>query len=242
MAIQALADGRVLAERIGESPARVVALHGWGRSGADFIGILAGLDALAIHLPGFGPAGSPDTVWGTEDYARLVADAIEPFGPVVIVGHSFGGRIAVRLAATRPELVSGLVLTGAPLVRLAPATAPSLSYRIVKALNRVGLVPDSILEARRKKSGSVDYNAAQGVMRDIMVRTVNENYDDDLARVTSPTWMVWGENDTAAPTAAGKVASERIHGAKWSVISGEAHLLTPVLGAAVRAAVEEALA
>ena len=242
MAIQALADGRVLAERIGGSPARVVALHGWGRTGADFTGLLAGLDAVAIHLPGFGPTEAPDTVWGTDDYARLVADAIEPLGPVVVVGHSFGGRIAVRLAASRPGLVSGLVLTGAPLVRLAPVSKPKLSYRIAKALNRIGLIPDSVLEARRKKAGSADYNAAQGIMRDIMVKTVNENYDDDLAGITAPTWMVWGENDTAAPTAAGKVASERIRGAHWSIVPGEAHLLTPVLSAAVRTAVEEALA
>lgn len=242
MAIQALADGRVLAERIGGSPARVVALHGWGRTGADFTGLLAGLDAVAIHLPGFGPAAAPDAVWGTDDYARLVAEAIEPLGPVVVVGHSFGGRIAARLAASRPGLVSGLVLTGAPLVRLAPVSKPKLSYRIAKALNRIGLIPDSVLEARRKKAGSADYNAAQGIMRDIMVKTVNENYDDDLAGITAPTWMVWGENDTAAPTAAGKVASERIRGAHWTVVPGEAHLLTPVLSAAVRAAVEEALA
>lgn len=242
MAIHALADGRVLAERIGGTPARIVALHGWGRSGTDFVRVLDGLDALAIHLPGFGPVAAPDTVWGTEDYAGLVADAIEPLGPVVIVGHSFGGRIAVRLAASRPELVSGLVLTGAPLVRLAPASKPSLSYRIAKSLNRIGLIPDSVMEARRKKVGSADYNAAQGIMRDILVKVVNENYDADLARITAPTWMVWGENDTAAPTAAGKVASERIRGAHWTVVPSEAHLLTPGLSAAVRAAAEEALA
>jgi pimeloyl-ACP methyl ester carboxylesterase len=196
---------------------------------------------VAIHLPGFGPTDAPDSVWGTGEYARLVAEAIEPLGPVVVVGHSFGGRIAVRLAASRPELVSGLVLTGAPLVRITPVSKPSLSYRIAKMLNRVGLIPDSVMESRRKKAGSADYNAAQGIMRDIMVKTVNENYDDDLARITTPTWLVWGENDTAAPTAAGKVASERIRGARWAVVPGEAHLLTPVLSAAVRAAVEEAL-
>ena len=242
MAIQALADGRVLAERIGGSPARVVALHGWGRTGADFTGILAGLDALAIHLPGFGPTAAPDTAWGTEDYARVVADAIEPIGPVVLVGHSFGGRIAVRLAASRPELVSALVLTGAPLVRMAPTAKPSLSYRIVKALHRLGVVPDAMVESRRKKLGSADYNAAQGILRDILVKTVNENYDADLERISMPTWLVWGEHDTAAPTAAGKIASERIRGARWIVVPNEAHLLTPTLGVAVRAAVEEALA
>lgn len=241
MAVQALADGRVLAERIGELPPRVVALHGWGRTGADFIPILGGLDAIAIHLPGFGPTADPDSVWGTDDYAELVADAIRPFGPVVLIGHSFGGRIAVRLAARHPELVSGLVLTGAPLIRIAPTGKPRLSYRLAKWANKVGLLSDTAMEARRRRAGSADYNAAQGVMRDIMVKTVNENYDDDLARVSTPTWMVWGENDTAAPTVAGKIASERIRGAHWTVVPGEAHLLTAALGAAVRSAVEEAL-
>lgn len=241
MAVQALADGRVLAERIGEFPPRVVALHGWGRSGSDFVPVLAGLDAVAIHLPGFGPTAPPESVWGTGDYADLVASAIEPFAPVVIVGHSFGGRIAVRLAARRPDLVSGLVLTGAPLVRLGQAAKPALSYRIAKWLNRVGIVSDAAMETRRRAAGSADYNAASGVMRDIMVTTVNENYDEDLAEISCPTWLVWGESDTAAPTAAGKVASERIRGASWRVVPGEAHLLTPTLGAAVRAATEEAL-
>lgn len=241
MAVQALADGRVLAERIGEFPPRVIALHGWGRSGADFVSLLAGLDAAAIHLPGFGPTSPPETAWGTRDYADLVAEAIAPFAPVVVVGHSFGGRVAVRLAAKHPDLVSGLVLTGAPLIRATARAKPTLAYRIAKWANRVGVLSDAAMESRRRSAGSADYNAAQGIMRDIMVKTVNENYDDDLTAVTCPTWLVWGENDTAAPTAAGKIASERIRGALWRVIPGEAHLLTPTLGAAVRAATEEAL-
>lgn len=241
MAVVTLADGRVLAERIGEFPPRVVALHGWGRTGTDFVPVLAGLDAVAVHLPGFGPTAVPDHAWSTEEYAELIADAVREFAPVVLVGHSFGGRVAVRLAARHPELVAGLVLTGAPLVRLAPTSTPSLSYRIAKWANRVGILSDSAMEARRRRAGSADYNAAEGVMRDILVKAVNDHYDDDLARISAPTWMVWGENDTAAPTAAGKVASERIRGARWRVVPGEAHLLTPALGAAVRTATEEAL-
>lgn len=241
MAIVALADGRVLAERIGEFPPRIVALHGWGRTGSDFAPILVGLDAAAIHLPGFGPTAVPDSVWGTEDYAELVAEAIRPFAPVVLVGHSFGGRVAVRLAARFPDLVSGLVVTGAPLVRATAAGKPRLSFRIAKWANRIGILSDTAIEVLRRKAGSADYNAANGVMRDIMVKTVNENYDEDLSRISAPTWMVWGEHDTAAPTQAGKLASERIPGARWTVVPGEGHLLTPTLGAAVRHAIEEAL-
>jgi pimeloyl-ACP methyl ester carboxylesterase len=231
--ITSLAGGRVLAEKTGATPPRVVALHGWGRDGTDFQTIVSGLDAVSLHLPGFGPAPAPDEVWGTEQYAELVAEAVAAYAPVVIVGHSFGGRIAVRLAARRPELVSGLVLTGAPLVRLAEPSVPPLGYRLARWANRVGLLSDERMDALRDQHGSADYRATQGVMRGILVRTVSENYDDDLASLTCPVRMVWGEGDSAAPTDAGRVASERC-GAEFRVVPGAEHLLTGELEAAVR--------
>ncbi len=231
--ITTLAGGRVLAEKFGATPPRVVALHGWGRDGTDFATILSGLDAVSLHLPGFGPAPAPDDVWGTEQYAELVAEAVAAYAPVVLLGHSFGGRIAVRLAARRPELVRGLVLTGAPLVRLAPPKAPPLSFRVARWANRAGLLSDERMDALRNQRGSADYRAAQGVMRGIMVTTVGENYDDDLAALTCPVRMVWGERDTAAPTDAGRVAAERC-GASFRVVSDTEHLLTGDLELAVR--------
>ncbi len=239
--ITSLAGGRVLAEKHGATPPRVVALHGWGRDGGDFATILSGLDAVSIHLPGFGPAPAPDEVWGTDDYAELVAEAIAAYAPVVIVAHSFGGRVAVRLAARRPELVRALVLTGVPLVRLAPPATPPLSYRIARWAHARGLVSDARMDALRNQRGSADYRAAHGVMRGIMVRAVNENYDDELSALagsTLPTRFVWGADDTAAPTEAGRVAAERA-GAPFRVIEGCAHLMTGDLELAVR---EELLA
>ena len=237
--LTALANGDLLAEKTGATPPAVVALHGWMRSGADFAPIVSGLDAVSVHLPGFGITPEPPTAWGTADYADALATAIEPFGPVVLVGHSFGGRVAVRLAASRPELVRGIVLTGVPLVRLTAAPKPALSFRIVRSLARAKLIPASVLESQRRKRGSADYLAAQGVMRDILVRVVGENYDDDLARVQAPVRMVWGALDTAAPADAGLAASTRISGAQFRQIEGSGHLLEGALTTAVR---EELLA
>lgn len=232
--ITSLAGGRVLAEKHGSTPPRVVALHGWGRDGTDFETVLSGLDAVSIHLPGFGPAPAPESAWGTEQYAELVADAIAAYAPVVLVGHSFGGRVAVRLAAARPELVSGLVLTGVPLVRLTAPTPPPASYRLARWANRRGIISDRRMEAIRRRRGSSDYRAAQGVMRDILVRVVGETYDDALGALRCPVRMVWGQNDTDAPTDAGRVASERIGGARFRVVDGTAHLMTGDLELAVR--------
>lgn len=232
--ITALADGRLLAEKTGAGPARVIALHGWGRTGGDFGSIVSGLDALAIHLPGFGITPEPNDAWGSEQYADDVAAALDGLPPVILVGHSFGGRVAVRLAAKHPELVAGLVLTGVPLLRLTAAPKASASYRLVRWLARRGLVSKRALEAQRHKHGSADYRAAQGVMRDILVRVIAESYDADLARITAPVRMVWGGDDTAAPADAGLAASQLVADARFRVVPGAGHLLEGELRDAVR--------
>ena len=241
--LTSLADGRLLAEKTGATPPTVVALHGWQRTGADFAPIVTGLDAVAPNLPGASPAAEPPTdAWGSPEYAELVADAIRPFGPVVIVAHSFGGRVAVHLAANHPELVRELVLTGVPLLRLQAAPKASVGFRLFKWLAKVGVVSQKRLEAERRKRGSADYNAAQGVVRDIFVRLVNEDYRAQLAAITVPVRMVWGENDTSAPADAGEAASKLISTATFRVVPGAGHLLEGDLIAAVRAELLEALA
>lgn len=240
--ITVLAGGSVLAEKTGSTPPAVVALHGWFRTGTDFARVVADLDAVAVQLPGFGVAAEPDTAWGTPEYADHVIAALEETGPVVLVGHSFGGRVAVRIAAKRPDLVRGLVLTGVPLLRLHPAPKPALAYRVVRALARRGLVSQKRLEAYREKHGSADYRAVRGTMRDVFVRVVNEAYLEDLAAITAPARFVWGADDDQAPADAGRAASEKVAGATYREIAGAGHQLTGELETAVRAELLDLLA
>jgi pimeloyl-ACP methyl ester carboxylesterase len=240
--LTSLADGALLAEKTGATPPTIVALHGWARTGADFAGIVDGLDAVSIHMPGFGVTPPPTAAWGSPEYAEDIAAAIAGFGPVVIVGHSFGGRVAVHLAAKHPELVKGLVLTGAPLKRLVAAPTPSLGYRIVRRLARLGLVSKKSMDARREKNGSEDYRNARGIMRDVFVKVVNETYDDALVKITAPTRMVWGSLDTGAPPDAGEAASKLIPGARFTLVPGGGHLLEGATRDEVRRQVHELVA
>lgn len=195
MALKALTD-QLFGDVRGTSP-RVLALHGWGRDRTDFADVLGGIDAIAIDLPGFGASPPPPQAWGAREYAEAVSPVLDSFtDPPVVIGHSFGGRVAVCLAAVRP--VRGLVLAGVPLLRRAPAARPAPAYRLVRWANRLGLVGDERLERARRRYGSEDYRAASGVMRGVLVRVVGETYEDELAALRAPVRFVWGRDDTAA--------------------------------------------
>ena len=230
MALRALADGALFAETSGTGPPRVLALHGWGRRGSDFRQSLADFDALALDLPGFGASPPPSEPLGAEGYAALVAAVLDEFEePPVVVGHSFGGRIAVCLAAAHPGRVGPLVVTGSPLVRLGPTRKPSLHFRLLRFLNRVGVIGDVRMEEMRKRRGSADYRAASGLMRDVLVRVINEDYEPQLRELKSPTILLWGEDDQEVPVTVAVRALRIIRQAggtaELEVLPGTGHLV-----------------
>jgi pimeloyl-ACP methyl ester carboxylesterase len=204
------------------------------------------MDALAVDLPGFGVSPPPTEVMGAEGYAASLEPLLDHFEiPPVLVGHSFGGRVAVCLAAANPGRVERLVLTGSPLVRLAPGRKPSLAYRIVRGLNRAHLVSDDRMEALRQKRGSTDYRAANGVMRDVLVKVVNESYEPQLRSLSVPVVLLWGADDRDVPVAVAERALRLIREgggvAELEVLPGVGHLVPIEAPEDVRRVVGEAL-
>jgi pimeloyl-ACP methyl ester carboxylesterase len=240
--IGSLGDGAVLVERFGDDPFDVVCLHGWGRSATDFNQVCSGLNAASVYLPGFGTIDPPATAWAPADYADWLASALDATGPVILVGHSFGGRVAVRLAAKYPHLVKGLVLTGVPLTKLHQAKGPDWRYALLRFLHGFKVVSDQQMEAARRRFGSADYRAASGVMREILVKTVAEDYLDDLATLSMPVEMVWGEFDKPAPLDVAKIALGKIANGRLTVANGSEHLLDATLVGHLRDAIKALLA
>ncbi|MFZ1062022.1 MAG: alpha/beta hydrolase [Acidimicrobiales bacterium] len=211
--LSAYGDGTVFGEPFGDGPCRVIWLHGWARQGHDFASSAIGLAALgtssvALDLPGFGSSPAPTVAGGARSYAQSIVPVLRELAqePVVLVGHSRGGCIATVVAATHPDLVKSLVITGSPLVRRETTAKSPLRYRLTRSLHSRGLVSPQKMESARRRHGSSDYRNVSGIMREVFVMMVNESYESELAKIQAPIYMVWGENDHEVPVEVAKKA------------------------------------
>ena len=205
--------------------------HGWGQDHTAFLNIIEPLKSLADHhvidFPGFGDSNLPPDDWGTVEYADHIAALVrkETDKLIIWVGHSFGCRVGLQLAARHPELVQGMVLiAGAGLKRKRPLLQSLYfklriaAYKILKTLIPFGLPKAWLM----KKFGSADYNSA-GPMRQIFVKVVNEDLSDVAAKVTCPVHLVYGENDTETPPEIGQRLSKLIPNATLTVLQNQDH-------------------
>jgi pimeloyl-ACP methyl ester carboxylesterase len=243
--LTSLAGSDIFGEAYGAGAPYVLALHGWARDHGDFAATLNSADsevaAIAADLPGFGGTPAPAEVWGSPEYAKALAPVVAAMSEqFVVLAHSFGGRVAVHLVNNYPDRVAGLVLTGAPLFRATDAAPASpLEFRLVKRLATSGLLSEAVLEKYRQRYGSADYRAAQGIIRDILVKTLNEQYGEAVSKVTCPVELIWGENDTAVPpVVAEKIRDALPNGANLVVLPGVGHMTPIAEPAQLRAAIE----
>ncbi|MGH2755426.1 MAG: alpha/beta fold hydrolase, partial [Actinomycetota bacterium] len=214
----------------GEGPVAVV-LHGWGgriESMAPVLSCLApDFRVLALDLPGFGESPLPDGVWGTPDYSAFVRDALDDLGVerASFLGHSFGAKTSLYLAATHPDLVQKLVLVGSSGLR----TPPSLKARAKRWLSkgarmagRLGPPGERLRAAVYSRIASTDYQEA-GALRPILVKVVNENLKNLLPRVKASTLLVWGSEDDAVPVAHARTMQAAIPDAGLVLFEGAGH-------------------
>ncbi|MGH7643032.1 MAG: alpha/beta fold hydrolase [Candidatus Dormibacteria bacterium] len=195
-------------EREGVDPPALL-LHGWGASAASFVGLLRLAKTprrlLAVDLPGFGESPLGVTEWTRGGYAGLLRDWIHgrDWPAVAVLGHSYGGGVALRLADG----------PGAPLDRLllcAPSGLPEAPGRRsgrVRTFRALRQSMETLLPARvaepavewlRQRMGSADYRAA-GPLRPVLVRAVHEDLTEVARRLEMPTLIIWGGRDPELP-------------------------------------------
>lgn len=151
-----------------------------------------GKTCVAPDFPPFGASAMPPEDWSLADYTALTAALLDRLDipKAIVVGHSFGGRVALDLAA-RTDKVAKLVLVDAAGLR----PRRGIKYRLRRARFRLA----KAVGADTEKYYSPDWRALPPSMRGVFARVVAEDLSDRLALIDCPTLVVWGDRDKDTP-------------------------------------------
>jgi pimeloyl-ACP methyl ester carboxylesterase len=229
----------------------VLILHGWGDSSqgwAEFAQALADkYEVVCLDLPGFGQTQRPAEPWGLDDYAGYVSAFLKKadIKPYAIVSHSNGGAIAIR------GLANG-ALTAKKLVLLSSAGVRSEYKGRTKAIRMVAkagkLLATPLPEAVKKRMRRKLYTTVGSDMlvvenlQETFKRVVNDDVQQDAARLKLPTLLVYGDQDVSTPPEFGRLLYSKLTDSRLEILPGAEHFVHQDQPQEVRRLVREFLA
>ncbi len=190
------------------------------------------IETVCLELPCFGNEPCPDTIWGVEEYANFVKIKIEEIGQnkeVILLGHSFGGQVAVYLAGKYPNLANKLVLSGAAVYRPENKLRRTIFGFMAKigktvfSLSFFNGFGDPIKKVFYRLIDSPDYLETNGNKRLIFQKVIREDVSKFLFEIKIPTLLVWGKNDSYVPIKFGKKIAEEIKNSQLEIIPNGRH-------------------
>lgn len=210
----------------------LIFLHGWRSQKEVWNPVIQNLliinnqlSIIAIDLPGFGASPVPDNDWDLSGYANIAAEFIKKLDlkNVCVVGHSFGGRVGIKLASSRADLVKKLVLVDSAgfVMDQNKKAAMSLAAKLVKPLFK-----PKFMQGLRKKIyrtiGAEDYVATPHLQK-IFVKTIEEDLSENMKRILQPTLIVFGEKDLETPIEYGNRMSVLIPKSRLQILKDAGH-------------------
>ncbi len=212
----------------------VVLMHGWGCNSSTVVSIanalLPKVRVFNIDLPGFGKSEEPREVWGVYDYEEMLRQLIEheAIERPTIIGHSYGGRVAIAYAAHHAD-VNKLVLVDSAGIKPRHSLKWYIKVYTYKAAKR--LLPlllgkekgEKALDKVRGRSGSSDYRNSSPMMRAIMSKSIAQDLRHLMPDIKASTLLIWGEADTATPLADAKLMERLIAGSGLVTFPGCGH-------------------
>ena len=214
----------------GQGPA-ILILHGWGGSSDSWISvqeILAkeGFKVICPDFPGFGKSETPFEPWGVKEYSKFVLNLtkILELQKFFLLGHSFGGRVAIKFSVLYPEKIKSLILCNSAGIKQKWGFREKFIFRLSKLGNAIFTFPP--LKRFKNKFRNLfyiflrhkDYAKVEGTMRKIFKKVLTEDLLKDLPRIKTRTLIIWGEFDKLVPVKYAHTFKEKIENSKLEIL------------------------
>ena len=198
-------------------------LHGYGSFGKSFAPQIAffkkDYNVYYPDMKGFGENKDMPYPYSLGDYAEEIKEYMSRNGieKPCVVAHSFGARVAIKLAAENGEIFDKIVLTGAAGLK------PKFSLK--KAIKKTifGIATKFVPKRKLSAFYSKDYRALSPVMKESFVKIVNENLDGLISHVKNPTLIIFGDKDKETPLYMAKRLNSGIENSKLVIFNGAGH-------------------
>lgn len=206
----------------------VVFLHGWAANISIYKKIIDKISkkylVYIIDLPGFGNSMEPLLDYTLDDYVEFLHTFIENNNIIkpILIGHSFGGRIAIRYV--NKYKVNKLVLISSAGIRRYNLKRQIKIYWY-KLKKKYYILTKNItkLENLQRTSGSKDYQRSSNIMKKTMINIINTNQRKELININIPTLLMWGKNDLETPYKDALLMNKRIKEAGLVTFNNSGH-------------------
>ena len=231
-------DGYNISYKIsGEGPDTAVMLQGWGTHLGVYDSVAATINSryrfVQFDFPGFGGSDEPKEAWSVDDFADFFCKFMEALEikKATLIGHSYGGRVIIKLAAREsiPFEIDRIVLIDSAGIVPKKTLKQKFKIRQYKILKNIfnmkvmyALFPE-LIDDWRNRQGSADYRNSSPIMRQCLVKAVNEDLRHLMPQIKQDTLLIWGDKDTATPIGDAKIMEELIPSSGLAVIEGTGH-------------------
>jgi pimeloyl-ACP methyl ester carboxylesterase len=186
---------------------------------------------ICPDFPGFGKTEIPKIPWSLNDFVEWLKEFTEKLNleEFFLLGHSFGGRVAIKFSISYPERVKKLIL-------VSPAGVKpewGLKEKIIFQISKIGNAIFSKNHFLRFQDGArnlfyriariKDYSKAKGVMKETMKKIVDEDLLPELSKIKNETLIVWGEKDKIIPLKYAFLFKENIKNSKLEILPKIGH-------------------
>lgn len=210
----------------------LVFLHGWGVDSQLWFKIVPALinknySLYFLDLPGFGQSQVPNTTYGVDEYKKIVYEFVKKLElkNINLIGHSFGGRITIKMAAENPNFLQKVVLVDSAGIyhHSQVKTLKLLIASIIRPLFQF-----SFMQSFRRKiyqiTDSEEYLTIPALSKTFSY-IISEDLTPYLSKIKLPTLIIWGDKDhnEASTIADAQLMKKSIKNSKLEILKKAGH-------------------